>query len=256
MVAVFLTQPEPRVGQLASRLAMHGAEPVLLTFSRLVARPEGLASLGRLDLSRTDRIVFVSPTSVSFAAPLLPAIHAACPDGLAAIGAGTAAALAELLPGAAVIRPESPPFDADALSAMPSMQPARVRSLVVIRGDSGREDWIAAYEQAGTHVVRIALYETQDTQPLVDAGEQVQAAADSGLPALTLVTTVGLARRLVDWLGGLPSAAWFREQACLTAHPRIRDHLQLAGFTRASVAPGDESLTAAAVKWLNDARSP
>ncbi len=261
MAAVVLTQPQPRVRDIAELMTRHGGQPVLLTFSELIGRAEALSRFASIDLAGFDRAVFVSPSSVDFAGPLLPALVRAIPRGIAAVGAGTVARLRSFAPDIEPIVPARAPYDAAALSALPAMSAQGMRGLLVLRGEQGREDWLQAYESRGVRVERIALYDTRRCTPGPDAVSALQAAARSAQPAISLVTSVGLAQRLLAWLAEGPAAqigvgpanllcTWLREQTCLVSHPRVGGLLSDAGFVHVIQPGSEESMSLAAVKWL------
>ncbi|MEZ5740326.1 MAG: hypothetical protein R3E68_13315 [Burkholderiaceae bacterium] len=101
-------------------LAGAGHQPIELSFATLVPQPAELARLARADLRRYDRVIFVSPASVGFAATVLGGAPVQ-PGSLCAIGTGSGAALLEagLVAGEEqIVHPPQPPYDADALCAL------------------------------------------------------------------------------------------------------------------------------------------
>ncbi len=253
MATVILTQPEPRAGLIADTLRQAGIQSVSLSFSRLQALPDGLAQLRARLGESFDRIIFVSPSAVWFARSLLPAIMAACPRGIAVIGAGTESALVEQLGGSAkdvpLIRPEHAPFDADALLALPAMTADLVRSIVVVRGRQGRDDWIEGCRARGLTVSTVCLYERLALEPAQAESERLTALAATDESALIMVTSVAHARQLCSWGEGRPFAQWLQRQTCLVSHPRVATCLTDGGFSAIAFAPDQGSLVDAAIQW-------
>ena len=152
MAAIVLTQALPRAKALAQQIRDAGFEPVRLSFQQLEPIEAATNRLAGLRISDDDRLVFVSPSAVHFAQPVLARLAQWCPHGMAVVGPGTEAALRASCPGLEPIRPAQPPFDADALTALPAMQAGAFGTLVVLRGEQGRDDWIEAFRAAGKQV--------------------------------------------------------------------------------------------------------
>lgn len=249
MVTVLLTQPQPRVVAAAAQLQAAGLQPVMLTFTRLEALPTAATELASLDPAQFQRIVFVSPSAVWFARDRLQDICTACPDGLAVIGTGTEAALRAQVPGIRVKRPAQPPYDAASLMALPAMQAPAAKTVLVIRGEQGRQDWINACRATGTSIRVLSLYRQQPVQPDPGALRAVSALASTDQKALIMVTSVGLAARLIDWPVDDVCFRWLRQQPCMVSHPRISERLRAGGFGQPLLGNSDVSLLDAAIQW-------
>jgi len=262
MVTCLLTQPQPRVAALCEQVRAAGAEALELAFNRLEPIAGAEASLRALDFERFDRIVFVSPSAVWFARAAIDMMARADRPRIAVIGAGTDDALHAQRPGLPTLRPASGPYDAEHLAAMPEMQAKSNRAMLVIRADRGRDDWIARCREQGVEVTVIALYRSVATNPDLAAIETLGRLAVSQARVITLVSSMGLAERLIGWQPGVLAdrsgqnavslSAWLRDQPVLVSHPRIAGRLTDGGFGSMVLPSDGQSLVGAAIQWAHE----
>lgn len=245
MARVVLTQPLPRVETLASTLIAQGHDVVTLAFTRV--RSLGIGPIGT-QLAAFDWVVAVSPAAIEQLALVLSRRWPAGP-GLALIGPGSAAALGRLgweAPPERVLVPSGPPFDAAALlRTAPLSNPSGLRVLVV-RGDTGREDWIEALRRDGARVDVMALYERESVAPdpvsLARLGHWLSGPA----PVYCVFTQTGSAAALC----ALPEAAGLTgaqgQGIALVIHARIASAARAAGYHHVRlIGPGEEAILAA-----------
>ena len=192
-------------------------------------------------------VMFVSANAVAHFFALAP--HSAgWPVGVmaASTGPGTTAALhAAGVPPAAVVQPSpgSTRFDSEALWAQLSRQDWAGRSMLVVRGEEGR-DWLADTLQGrGAQVQFVAAYQRHAPRP--------------GAAGLALLAQALQAPRAHLWLfssnqalghlrGLAPAADWSRSRA-LASHPRIVQSARALGFGQVLECPPSPSAVAA--RW-------
>jgi uroporphyrinogen-III synthase len=245
---VILTQPQPRVQSIAAALRGHGHEAVEFSFMRIEFQPDAELA-GRLE--GFDWVIATSPAAIAALADSLPhgwPTTQAAP-GLGLIGPGSLASLRQTrldTQRLRVMTAQFPPFDAAALmKQVPFDQPNGLRVLVV-RGDTGRDDWIDDLRRAGANVEVCALYRRQAVEPSAEARHQVLGWLRQPPQIYCVVTQSETAERLRV----LPETAHLglgaRPDVMLTIHPRIAQTLEQAGFTQVRlVAPGQAALLAA-----------
>lgn len=262
MVTCLLTQPQPRVAALCEQVRAAGLAAVPLEFTSLELIEGAAAELMSLDFERFDRIVFVSPSAVWFARQAIDRMAKARRPQIAVIGAGTQAALTVQHPGIQPLKPSQPPYDAEHLAAIPDMQLAENQAMLVVRADRGREDWIEQYRRQGVKMTVLALYRALTTDPAPEAVQSLVKLAQADAKALTVVSSVGLADRLLDWRpdppqnsptgGQAPIGSWLRRQPVFVAHPRIASRLTDGGFGSTILPSDDQSLLGAAIQWAHE----
>jgi uroporphyrinogen-III synthase len=242
---VVLTQPQPRVAAFTDKLRARGHCAVELSFSRLESNsPPDLARL----IDSVDWVIAVSPASVGF---LFDSLEDRWPGraGLALVGPGSLAAVRSRplrRPPPVLVCPEAPPWDAAALMAQaPFHEPAGLRC-VVVRGDSGRDQWIASLRSAGAEVEVLPIYLRQPITPpasSVDTLLRWLAEPQALSWVFTQASTVGQCQSLV---GEALLAQRIDSDRALVIHPRIAEAARSVGFEHVNMLdPGLESLLAA-----------
>lgn len=246
MARLVLTQPLPRGLSLARSLESRGHEVLGLPFTRIqTLRVPDLANR----LGACGCVVAVSPAAVEALAELVgeawpkpgPAIGLIGPGSLAALQAGRLAAIE-----APIIAPLAPPYDAQSLIAMPEFAPGRLRKVLVVRGDTGREDWIRSLRGRGTDVEVLALYTREPMEPALEDRQTLVSWLENDTPLYCLFTQTDAVRALC----ALPEASRLTRttapRIALTIHQRIAEAAREAGFSRVIVIdPGESSIAAA-----------
>lgn len=258
---VVLTHPVPRCGALAAGLRRHAHRVLELPVRCLEPRTDDPRTLGLLDaLDRFDWIVFVSPGAVGAA---WPALHARLPrwprQGIGLIGPGTEAALraAGLQPpaGGRWVRPERAPYDAQALLAQPPFDAPAGLAMLVIRGERGRDDWIATLRERGARVEVAAVLRAEPIEPdpaaLAEACAWLEQAAEQ---PVAFVFSTGDA---IDRLDGLLPAKHRAAARALAVHPRLVMRLRELGWSSAGLLePGEAGLRLALESGRAAPRTP
>lgn len=245
---VVLTQPLPRVRNLAQVLRGRGHEVLELPVRRLesLAAQPAVSSLFS-NLFTFDWVVFVSPGAVDAAWSAMPDLWPPG-TGIATVGPGTEAALMAHGFDPAVlfeplVRPRQAPYDAAALLGEPPFVAPSGLRILVVRGEQGRDDWIGSLRQAGA-VVEVAC--VHRSHPLTPSDAQIEEAARwLAEAARRPATFVFTAQDAIDRLDEvLPQAGRDRVRA-LAVHPRQVAALRKSGWTRATeMQPGQSGLIA------------
>lgn len=201
-----------------------------------------------LQLDRRALVMFVSANAVlHFFAAAPPGRR--WPGGVLAgsTGPGTSAALrAAGVPAALLVQPDASeqPYDSEALWARLAGHDWAGRSVLVVRGEDGR-DWLAeTLRSRGATVDFVAAYRRRP--PALGVGEQhlLQQALQAPHAHLWLFSSseaVGHLRALA------PAADWSRS-AAVASHPRIAQAAQAAGFGRVERALPSAAAVAALVR--------
>jgi uroporphyrinogen-III synthase len=253
-VRIVLTHPEPRVAALAAALGRRGHAVLPLPQRRLVPLVGEASVRARLaEAAAVDWLVFVSPGSVEAALPALQATGRWLPRrGIALIGPGTEAALRtrglEPSPACPWVRPGRPPYDAAALLREPAFAVGPGSTLLVVRGETGRDDWIDDLRARGARVGIVAVLRSEPVDPDPGAVEVARAwLGEAGAVPLAMVfTTVDAIDRVS---AALPDHGRDVAHAC-AVHPRQVARLQAQGWVRAELlAPGEAGLLAGIESW-------
>jgi uroporphyrinogen-III synthase len=237
MARVVLTQPSPRVGALQQRLRERGHEALALPLSRIVEH-----------LARFDWIVPVSPAAVA-ALARVPGLRWPAALRVAVVGPGSLQAIADCaLPIGRdrVLAPAAAPFDADALIGLPPLDAPRGLRILVLRGESGSEDWIARLRAGGATVQTCALYRREPVEPSGEALAALRAMLAQVPAPVFVFTQVDGVARLERCLAQAGLAAQAHAAAAFAVHARIAGALARSGWRRVRVIePGEPALVAA-----------
>jgi uroporphyrinogen-III synthase len=245
---VVLTHPAPRGSALAAALRGLGHAVCELPLRRL--RPLTGEASARAPLEAADAfdwLVFVSPGAVEAALPVLLARRGGwAREGIGLIGPGTESVLraAGLTPAQTGrwVRPARAPYDAQALLATPPFDAPAGRSMLVIRGEGGRDDWIDTLRGRGARVQTVAVLRAEQVDPDPEALAQACAwlAASISEEPVAFVFTMGDA---IERLDPLLPAAGRATAIALAVHPRLVGRLGELGWSMARLLePGEAGL--------------
>src|SRR2546428_6417331 len=195
---IVITRPREHALSLAEHIRAAGGDPVLFpTIEIMPAENPGAVAALVARLDEFQLAIFVSPTAAIRGCGMVGASRA-WPSGLrfAAVGAGTAQALEERGFNA-VIAPAGE-ADSEALAALPELQDLRGRSVVIFRGQGGRE-WLRARLQArGARVEYAECY--RRARPDAGAGGLLARWQGGGIEAVSITPAESLAN-LPEMLG-------------------------------------------------------
>jgi uroporphyrinogen-III synthase len=215
--AIVVTRPREHAAALAERIRAAGADPILFPTIEIlpVANAAAVSSLiARLD--GFQLAIFVSPTAVMRGHAMVLASRK-WPEGLrvAAVGNGTASALEES--GFHSVIAPSGEADSEALAELPELQDLQGRSVVIFRGQGGREWLRTRLEARGARVEYAECY--RRARPDVDAGRLLARWQSGGIEAVSITSAEGLAN-LFEMLGPT-GRGYLRATPVFVPHPRI-----------------------------------
>jgi uroporphyrinogen-III synthase len=215
--SIIVTRPREQALSLAELIRSAGGIPVLFPTIEIlpVENREGVSSLVA-GLDNFHLAIFVSPSAVMHGLDLVDASRA-WPGHLrvAAVGGGTAKAL-EKRGFRAVIAPAAQ-ADSEALAALPELQELRGRSVVIFRGQGGREWLRATLEARGARVAYAECY--RRARPAQDAGPLLALWQRGAIDAVSISSAEGL-RNFLDMLGPA-GRAHLLATPVFVPHPRI-----------------------------------
>ncbi|MDE2393936.1 MAG: uroporphyrinogen-III synthase [Burkholderiales bacterium] len=243
---VLVTRPPRQAADWVARLRRLGLDAAALPLIG-IAEVEDPAPLQAAwaTLAARSLVVFVSPNAVEhFFARRAPAQAWPAATLAGSTGPGTSAALrAAGLGEAQLVEPgvDAPSFDSEALWARLAGRDWGGRSVLVVRGEDGRE-WLSQTLRArGARVDFVAAY--RRLPPLLDAAGAALLAAALADPAAHLwLFSSSEALRHLQALA--PGAAWGGSRAA-ASHPRIVQSARELGFGRVdALAPDPEAVAA------------
>jgi len=244
---IVITRPREHAATLAELIVAAGGEPVL--FPTIEITPPDDAGAAEHILAALDRFqlaIFVSPTAANRGYGMASAARI-WPQGLrvAAVGAGTARALAEC--GFRTVISPSGRADSEALAALPELENVRGQSVVIFRGQGGRGWLRSELEARGAHVEYVECYRrvrpNADAQPLLDRWRR------GGIDAVSITSVEGL-DNFFQMLGA-SGADHLRSTPAFVPHPRIALAAEGSGIRNVVVAGrGDEQTVAEIVSFF------
>jgi uroporphyrinogen-III synthase len=214
---IVVTRPREHASALAERIRAAGADPILFPTIEILP-PENAAAVSSL-MARLDGFhlaIFVSPTAVMRGHAMVVA-SGKWPESLrvAAVGNGTASALEEL--GFRSVIAPSGEGDSEALAELPELQDLQGRSVVIFRGQGGREWLRTRLEARGARVEYAECY--RRARPTVDAGRLLARWQSGGIEAVSITSAEGLAN-FFEMLGPT-GRGYLRATPVFVPHPRI-----------------------------------
>jgi uroporphyrinogen-III synthase len=238
---VVVTRPREHATALAERIRAAGGEPILFpTIEILPPENSGVVSniIERLDTFRLA--VFVSPIAAR-RGPAMVRTRRTWPASLlvAAVGMGTARALSE--EGFRDVISPSTEADSESLAALPALGDLRGRSVVIFRGQGGREWLRGELEARGARVEYAECY--RRARPHADAGVLLARWQTGAVEAVSITSAEGL-RNFFDMLpptGG----RYLRATTAFVPHPRIELAARNSGISEIVVTgQGDDRIVA------------
>jgi uroporphyrinogen-III synthase len=234
-VRILVTRPTAQAEEWSAELMRAGLDAVALPLIDIAA-PQDPAAIRAawIELPSHQFIFFVSPNAVEWFFSARPQ-HMAWPASLqvGSPGPGTSTVLRRYgVPQHLIVEPpaDAPQFDSEALWDVLQAQRWAHASVLVVRGDGGR-DWLAEQlREAGASVSFVSAYRRVAPQFSSRSAAVLQAALaapqdhvwffSSSEAVTNLLRLPQLQNRAVDW-----SVA-----SALATHPRIADSAQAAGF--------------------------
>ncbi len=241
-LGVVITRPLDAARVLAAALEREGARPFVFPALAIEPIEPSRASADALaQMPRCTLAIFVSANAVEFGMALARR-GGAWPAAarVAAVGDATARAL-QAAGFEQVIAPRER-YDSDALAALPELRAVKGETILVFRGEGGREHLRAVLESRGADVYYVECYRRgrpkADPAPLLRAWSDGQVHAVSALSAETLENFLTMLGEGAQPLLG--------RATLVVPHPNIAAHPDARRFARTLVAaPGAEGLVQA-----------
>ena len=214
---IVITRPREHAPALAERIRAAGGDPILFPTIEILP-PENPEMVSRViaRLERFELAIFVSPTAALRGHAMVSATRA-WPEGLrvAAVGAGTARALVGL--GFPDVIAPSTEADSEALAALAELRDLRGHSVVIFRGQGGREWLRGELEGRGALVEYLECY--RRAQPDAHAGALLARWQAGGVEAVSITSAEGLANFFA--MLGPTGGRYLRATPVFVPHPRI-----------------------------------
>jgi len=248
-VRVIVTRPAAQAQAWVHDLRERGLDAEALPLITIGAAADpALVRAAWESLSEHALVVFVSPNAVE-------QFFAAAPEGAGwpertlagSLGPGTTRELrTRAVPAAVIAEPaaDALQFDSEALWAELSARPWQGRSVLIVRGDGGR-DWLAdTLRSAGARVELLGAYRRVASKP--DAPQRALLAAAVAAPSehLWLFSSSEAIDRLAALCPDMDADAW-RPAHAIATHPRIADRARALGIGAVhSSRPGIDAVIA------------
>lgn len=250
---VLVTRPAPQARELCALIEGAGGRAHVLPVIEIAAprEPRALADL-LARLEQFDIAIFVSSNAVHRACAALgerawpPALR------LAAVGRGSAAALAEHGLSAQLRPPRD--FSSEGLLALDELQRVAGKRVVIFRGEDGRE-LLADTLRARGAVVEYAEVYRRELPPAARTGLQ-RIAATQSIDTIVVTSNAGL-HNLYELAGGAPRH-WLLERQLIVISARAARLAAELGFrhpARVAAEASDAGLFAAVLQWWRDERA-
>lgn len=237
---IAVTRPQGQDSNLIAEISRHGGLAIaapLIAISPL----DDLSALHAVsaELDTFSWVFFISSNAVHHSLPTMLMLRKTWPSSVrtAAVGPGTALTLSHygitdcLLPKGQ--------FDSEHLLARPELQIEAIRgkSVLLIRGDGGRELLANTLQQRGANVQIVPCY--RRTSPPNIAAPLQAAWHGDGLNGILLSSSEGLN----NLVAALPAAdvAHLQNTPLFVPHPRIADNAMRAGLRHVILTPPAES---------------
>lgn len=245
---IVVTRPAGQAIHLAEALVDLGAQPVLfpvLAIEDVADVTPILDTAIRLD--QYDWTMFVSPNAVEKALAIILAQRQwPASVRVATVGHSSEAALAQY--GIRDVVAPQERFDSEALLALPEFADVRGKSVVIFRGDSGRDLFGDTLKERGATVDYVTCY--RRTRPARDPASLLKLWSEGRLDAMTVTSSEGL-RNLYAMVGKL-GQGWLKRTPTFVPHARIAEQAQALGLHNVvQTDPADAGLLAGLTDYFS-----
>jgi uroporphyrinogen-III synthase len=236
-LSVLVTRPEHQAEGLCDLIQAAHGRPI--RFPTLVIRgpaDKQAARAGLLAASKADLLIFVSANAVQYAFPLLPD-QLPLDIAIAAVGQATARALSD-----AGLDPTLVPerMDSEGLLALPELNAVAGKSVVILRGNGGRELLAETLRDRGARVTQVEVYRRE--LPQRSAGARNLVDGWNRLVDVAIATSSAIFDNLVELLGE-QGLARLRHTPLVVVSQRTAEHALANGcevvFVAASASDSD-----------------
>lgn len=241
---VLVTRPADQAEGLARAVRTLGGNPVLLPGVEIV-ECDDCSALSR-GLDDTDLVVFVSRNAARIGAARIAAAGGLPARAqIAAVGRGTEMELRKLGLNNVIV-PETG-HDSDALAACAPLIKVRGKSVLIVRGQGGRERLAEILTRRGAAVRYAECYRREPPAPMP---AQFDALWQRWRPAAWTATSAEIVDNLLA-MAGLAGQRSLRETPLFVPHARIAARaFSHAVVTIFVTTPGDDGIAAGLAAWL------
>ena len=240
---ILIVRPAGLGDSLAGKVRADGGEAILFPAIDILSapRPARLAMI-IARLHTFDWAIFISPTAAREGMRSVRE-RRFWPGAvrLAAVGRGTAEALAELGLNEVIV-PQAP-GDSQALAAMPELRDIAGQNIVIFRGDGAREELARVLAGRGARVEYAECY--RRARPAADMSGLLTRWRAGAVQAICAASSEALTN-LRDMAGAADAELVFGTPV-FVPHPRIAEAARAMGFTHAIVAIGGDGAVAEAL---------
>jgi uroporphyrinogen-III synthase len=251
---VLVTRPAHQAEGLARQIESAGGEPVRFPTVD-IAEPADPAALqlALAALAQSGLAVFTSPNAVARGMAALRA-HGGWPPALrfAAVGAATAAALHAA--GVSAILAPTERFDSEALLEQLPAEQVRGKTVLLFRGEGGRELLAASLAARGAHVLHAVCY--RRVLPAVADATIPRRLAGGEIDVITATSVDGLHNLLT--LAGAPARARLLATPLIVVSERQAQAARGLGFhaaIRVAARADDNAVMDALLSWRRSAKA-
>ncbi|NWG86860.1 MAG: uroporphyrinogen-III synthase [Hydrogenophilaceae bacterium] len=245
---ILVTRPREQAARLSQRLQAIGARPIVFPTIEIAPPADPTRLHAVVDrLGECDWAIFISPTAVAAAWPVVQSRLAAWPATLQVAAVGPASAQALRQQGIAAVHAPEQGADSEALLALPELQQVQGQHIVIFRGEGGRELLAETLRARGARVEYAECYRRR--RPSVDPAAILAAWRRGEIDAVTVTSSEGMQNLFA--LLGEPGRAALCATPLFAPHERIAAAARALGVKRVVVtAPGDEGLLTTLNEWF------
>lgn len=241
---IAVTRPAGQAAALIERIRTAGGEAIALPLLEIAPPtiPVTAAEL-RHQAQQANRAIFISPNAVRMALNILPARDWPANTRLTAIGKGTARALHEA--GFPDVLTPHDGADSETLLALPEFADIHGQTILIIRGEGGRELLAKTLENRGAKLTHAIVYRRQPRPPSIDRLRATES-------TIFVVTSSEALRVLLDAAHNEHDVQWLRAQRFVFGHPRIAQLGRTHGLVHGIIVerPEDDALYSALVSLI------
>lgn len=241
-IGVLITRPDHQSGELAALVEKAGGIPVLLP--TIDIRPTGddseklaeLRSAGDIDVA-----IFVSSNAVNYGQALLEELGAN-KVRLACVGPSTARCMKHLGHPPDLVPAQG--FNSEALLSEPDLRDMTGKSVVIVRGEGGRELLGQSLRQRDGTVTYIETYRRVCPQPATGEIMNIESRWDSGGISVVTIYSVTALENLMAMLSD-DGQRLLRESQIVTISDRIAKKARQLGIAQPALiasAPDDHAV--------------
>ncbi len=245
-ISIVVTRPHPQSINLCAELEALGAKAISFPCMEIGAFSSFNSDEIYQLLPQFDLIIFISTNAVQFGLEAFPdfakQLRSKCK--IAAVGAATAQTL-QNHGFDHIVRPADK-FDSESLLALPELQQLRQKSVLIIKGLSGRDMLHKTLRSYGANVHSIDVY--QRTLPKI-----VDLSVLNGKIDLLLLTS-GESAKNFRILTSESTQNSFLECQTVVGHARIAEKVSSLGFRKLPIiaaTPSDADMLTAILEWAS-----